>query len=113
MTWFADSFWTETPADHIGNPHGSITSKDATFNSSRRDIHWVALSGAGNNGLVALSAEKPLHTHAAAGDNGTMLSLSSAIASTGRDVTGDSIRLTQGTPLTGGFRLRAAAGSAM
>jgi beta-galactosidase len=112
MSWFADSFWTETPPDHIGNPHGSITSKDATFNSSRRDIHWAALSGAGNNGLVALSADKPLHTHAAAGDNGTTLSLSSAIASTGRDVTGDSIRLTQGTPLTGAFRLRAAAGSA-
>jgi hypothetical protein len=40
-----------------------------------------------------------------------MLFLSSGIASTGRDVTGDDIRLTQATPLTGGFRLRAAAGS--
>ena len=112
MTWFADSFWTETPPDHIGNPHGSITSKDATFGSARRDIHWVALSGAGNNGLVALSAGSPLHTHASAGDNGVMLFLSGAIASTGRDVTGDEIRLTQATPLTGGFRLRVAAGSA-
>ena len=108
MSWFADSFWTETPADHIGNPHGSITSKDATFSSSRRDIHWIALSGAGNNGFVALATGKPLHTHAAADNNGIMLFLSSAIASTGRDVTGDDIRVTQATPLTGAFRLRIA-----
>jgi beta-galactosidase/beta-glucuronidase len=111
MSWFADSFWTETPPDHIGNPHGSITSKDATFGSSRRDIHWVSLSG-GSNALVALSAGKPLHTHASADANGTMLFLSSAIASTGRDVTGDAIGLTQATPLTGAFRLRVASGSA-
>jgi hypothetical protein len=108
MSWVADSFWTETPADHIGAPHGSITSKDATFGSSRRDIRWIALSGAGNNGLVALSADKPLHTHASADAKGAMLSLSSAIASTGRDVTGDDIRATQATPLTGAFRLRVA-----
>jgi hypothetical protein len=37
--------------------------------------------------------------------------LSSGIASTGRDVTGDDIRLTQGTPLTGTFRLRVSAGA--
>ena len=71
----------------------------------------MSLSGAGDNSLVALAAGKPLHTHAAAGNNGIMLFLSSAIASTGRDVTGDDIRLTQATPLTGGFRLRVAAGS--
>jgi hypothetical protein len=112
MSWLADSFWTETPADHIGNPHGSITSQDATFGSSRRDLRWVSLSGAGNSGLVALNADKPLHTHASADAKGTMLSLSSAIASTGRDVTGDDIRATQATPLTGAFRLRVAAGIA-
>jgi hypothetical protein len=111
MSWFSDSFWTEYPADHIGRPQGSITSKDATFGSSRRDIHWVSLSGAGNHSLVALSAATPLHTHAAAGDNGILLSLSSGIGSTGRDVTGDAISLTQATPLTGSFRLRVAAGS--
>jgi beta-galactosidase/beta-glucuronidase len=111
MSWFSDSLWTETPPDHIGRPQGSITSKDINFSSSRRDIHWVSLSGAGRNSLVALSTGKPLHAHAAAGDNGAMLFLSSGIASTGLDFTGDDIRLTQATPLTGGFRLRVAAGS--
>jgi beta-galactosidase len=111
MSWFADSLWTETPPDHIGRPQGSATSKDAYFSSSRRDIHWVSLSGAANPSLVALAGGSPLHAHAAAADNGMMLSLSRGIASPGGDSTGDVIRLTQATPLTGGFRLRVAAGS--
>jgi hypothetical protein len=111
MSWFSDGFWTEYPAGHIGSPQGSITSKDTTFSSSRRDIHWMSLSGAGAYGLVALAAGTPLHTHAAAGDNGITMFLSSGIASTGRDVTGDDIRLTQATPLKGAFRLRVSAGS--
>jgi hypothetical protein len=69
-------------------------------------MRWVSLSGADNYGLVALSAGKPLHTHALASANGITLFLSSGIASTGRDVTGDDIRLTPATPLTGAFRLR-------
>jgi hypothetical protein len=110
ISWFSDSLWTEYPADHVGLPHGSFTSKDIQFSAPRRDIHWVSLSGAGNS-LVALAGGSHLHAHAAAGDNGTLLFLSSGIAPTGIDVTGDDIRLTQATPLTGGFRLRVAAGS--
>ena len=110
MSWFSDSLWTETPPDHIGNPHGSVSSKDAAFSSTRRDVHWVSLSGAGGNSLVALAGGSPLHAHAAAGDNGAMLFLSSGIAAA-RDTTGDTMILTQATPLTGGFRLRVAAGS--
>jgi hypothetical protein len=106
MSWSCDGLWTESPAGHIMSPQGSVTSKDAGFNSSRRDMRWVSLSGANNYGLVALAAGKPLHTHALAGANGITLFLSSGIASTGRDVTGDDIRLTPATPLTGAFRLR-------
>jgi len=112
MSWSSDSLFTEYPPDHIGLPQGAITSQDATFNSSRRDIHWVALSGGGNASLVALANGKPLHTHAIAAPNRVTVFLSSGIASTGRDVTGDDIRLTQATPVTGSFRLRLAAGSA-
>jgi hypothetical protein len=111
MSWLGDSLWTETPPDHVGRPQGSATSKDSYFGSSRRDIHWVALSGAGGNSLAALAGGSPLHAHAAAGGNGVMLFLSSGIASTGVDATGEDIRLTQATPLTGSFRLRVAAGS--
>ena len=108
MTWFSDSLFTEYPADHIGNPQGSIPSKDSTFNSARRDVHWLSLSGNGNYNLVALANGKPMHTHARVESNGTMLFVSSGIASTGRDVTGDDIRLNQTNTLAGGFRLRVA-----
>jgi beta-galactosidase len=108
MSWFSDSLWTEYPADHIASVQGSATSKDIAFSSSRRDVRWLGLSGAGNYGIVALAAGKPLHTHGRVDNNGIMLFLSSGIASTGRDVTGDDIRLTQATPLAGGFRLRVA-----
>jgi hypothetical protein len=109
MTWFSDSLFTEYPADHIGNPQGSITSTDSTFNSSRRDVHWLSLSGTGNYSLVALATGKLMHTHARVDNNGATLFISSAIASTGRDVTGDDIRLNQTNALGGGFRLRVAA----
>jgi beta-galactosidase len=112
LSWYIDSFWTETPAGHTGSPQGSVASQDGGFNVPRRDVHWVSLSAAGGNTLVALSAGKPLHAHAAARDNGVTLFLSAGIASTGRDVTGDDIRLAQTTPLTGAFRLRVATGSA-
>ncbi len=108
MSWYSHSLWTEYPADHIANPHGSASSKDLAFSSFRREVQWLSLTGAGNYGLVALSAGSPLHTHGRVDNNGVMLFLSSGIASTGRDVTGDDIRLTKSKALTGGFRLRAA-----
>ena len=112
LAWFCDSLWTENPAEHIGNPQGSINSRDITFGFSRRDVHWVSLADAEDHGLVALGTGAPLHAHTRLENNGIMLFLSSGIASTGRDVTGDDIDLTQATPSSGGFRLRVTAGSA-
>jgi len=72
----------------------------------------VSLADAEDHGLVALGTGAPLHAHTRLENNGIMLFLSSGIASTGRDVTGDDIDLTQATPSSGGFRLRVTAGSA-
>jgi beta-galactosidase/beta-glucuronidase len=108
MSWFSDGLWTEYPADHIAVNQGSATGRDTAFSSTRRDVRWLNLSGAGNYSLVALSAGKPLHTHGLVDNNGTTLFLSSGIASTGRDVTGDEIRLSETNTLTGAFRLRLA-----
>ena len=105
MSWFSDSLFTDYPADHIDNPSGSVTAKDRLFTAFKRNIHWVSLAGAGT-GLVTLSADKPLHTHAAVDGKGVWLFTSEGIASTGRDVTGDDIRLTQATPLSGAFTFR-------
>jgi beta-galactosidase len=111
MSWFRDSVYTEYPAGHIASPQGSVLGADASFSATRRGIRWLALSGAGNHSVVALNTGQPLHTHGRAGNNGVTLFLSSAVASTGWGVVGDDIRLTQTTPLSGGFRLRVASGA--
>ena len=106
ISWFSDSVWTEYPAGHIDSPQGSATSKDIAFSSSRRDIHWMSLSGAGNYSLVALATGQPLLMRSRIETNGIMLFLNSAIAPASREAPGDDTRLTQATRLAGGFRLR-------
>jgi hypothetical protein len=113
MSWFSESRWTEYPPGHIGNPTGSITSQDISFRSSKRDVHWMALSGGGNYSLVALGSGKPLHARGRVETNGTMLFLSSAIG-VSRDygssaMPGYDIKLTPDSPVGGAFRLRVAA----
>jgi hypothetical protein len=63
MSWFSESRWTEYPPGHIASPYGSVTSKDAAFGVTRRDVHWMSLSGASDFGVVALGLGKPLHAH--------------------------------------------------
>jgi len=113
MSWLSESRWTEYPADHIGNPTGSVTSKDISFRSSKRDVHWIALSGGGNYSLVALGSGKPLHARGRVETAGTLLFLSSAIG-VSRDygssaMPGYDIKLTPDSPVGGAFRLRVAA----
>ena len=116
LSWSSENRWTDYPADHIGNTFGTVTSKDISFRSSKRDIHWVALSGAGKNSFVALStgdAKQPIHARGLATANGTLMILTSAIAIPGDFSSnlfpGYDIRLTQATPLSSAFQLRIAA----
>ena len=112
MSWLSENLWTDYPADHIGNPHGSATSKDISFRSSKRNVQWMTLSGNGKFALVALAAgkDKPLHARGHLESNGTMLFLNSAFGVM-RDFSssatpGHDISLAAGKPLEGGFRLR-------
>jgi beta-galactosidase len=107
MSWYNESVWTEYPPGHADGPQGSATSREPTFSSVRRDVHWLTVSGSGDDSLVALATGQPLHTHGRVQNNGVTLYLSSATVSA--DAPGNGIRLTQATPLTGGFRLRVAA----
>jgi beta-galactosidase len=114
MSWLSENLWTDYPADHIGNPHGSATSKDISFRSSKRNVQWMTLSGNGKFALVALPGgkDKPLHARGHVEPAGTMLFLNSAFG-VARDFSssatpGHDITLTAGKPIEGAFRLRIA-----
>jgi beta-galactosidase len=113
MSWLSDNRWTEYPPDHIGNPTGSVSSNDISFRSSKRNVHWIALSAGGKYSLVALGSGKPLHARGRVDTNETTLFLSSAIgvpSDYSSNATPDNdIRLTADTPIDGAFRLRIAA----
>ena len=113
MSWLSESRWTEYPPGHIGNPTGSITSPDISFRSSKRDVHWLALSDGGKYSLVALGSGKPLHARGRVETNGIMLFLSSAIGVSRQygssAMPGYDIHLTPDSPVSGAFRLRVAA----
>ena len=113
MAWVSENLWTEYPSNHIGNPMGSAMSEDLSFRSSKRNLHWLALSGSGKFCLVALPTDQPLHARGRADANGTVLFLSSAIAVpsdySANALPGYDIFLRPGNSVSGGFRLRIAA----
>jgi beta-galactosidase len=113
LTWSNQNRWTEYPAGHIGSTFGTVTSKDISFRSSKRDLRWMALSGSGNCSLVALStgdSKQPTHARGLATPDGTLLFLSSQIAIPNDYGIGifqnSDVRLTQASPLSSAFRLR-------
>jgi len=113
MSWLSENMWTEYPPDHIGNPSGSVTSKDISFRSTKRNVHWMTLSGGGKFCLVALHTDQPLHARGRVDANGTMLFLSSAIGVpsdySSNALPGYDIRLTPDNSIGGAFRLRVTA----
>jgi beta-galactosidase len=113
MAWWSGNIWSEYPAGHIGSTIGTATSKDLSFRSSKRNLHWMSLSGAGEFCLVALQTGQPLHGRGRVDAGGTVLYLNSAIGVASgygaNSVPGYDIRLTPDNPAGGGFRLRVAA----
>ena len=103
----------DIPPDHIGNPSGSVTAQDISFRSSKRNVHWLALSDAGKYSLVALASGSPLHARGKRQADGTTLFLSSAIGVpsdfSSNATPGYDVRLLPDNPVTGAFRLRVAA----
>lgn len=114
MSWLCDSRWTDYPADHIGKPQGTATSKDISFRSSKRNVHWMSLSGAGKYSLVALRSDnKPLAARGRSDANGMTLFLTSAIGGPAGEISlnsvpGYEILLTPDISIGGVFQLRIA-----
>ncbi len=119
LRWSRRGLWTEYPQGHIGANDGSVTARDISFRSTKRDVRWAQLSstirGAGS-GLAVLSASDPLHTRARTEAEGTTLFLSSQVAPPydfSTNLRPDLlIHLKKGQPQSGSFGLRLTNGAA-
>jgi beta-galactosidase len=112
VSWLRDSFFTDYPVGHIGEPSGTAASTDVSFRASKRNVHWFTLTDSANNGLVVLPvAGTPLVTRANTSPTGTTLFTSTQVAGpwdfSGVWVSDHDIHAGVGKPLGGSFILRA------
>ena len=113
MKWQRDSFFTDYPAGHIGEPTGSARAGATLFRATKRGLHWLTLTDKGGAGLALLTADSPLTGRAEAGAGGVMLFASREVAGprdfSGNWVSDHDIRAVKGKSLSGAFTLRAIA----
>ena len=112
MAWQRDSFFTDYPAGHVGEPAGTAKAGDILFRASKRGLHWMTLSGSDGTGLVLLpTADVPLVGRGGTGAAGTTLFASREVAGphglSGSWVEDHAIHAVKGKALSGAFTLRA------
>ena len=111
MAWQRDSFFTDYPAGHLGEPSGTAPAGETLFRASKRGLHWLTLSDGSGAGLALLAADTPLLGRADPASGGVTLFAS-------REASGDyglsrqwvddhTIRAVKGRSLSGAFALRA------
>ena len=111
MAWQRDSFFTDYPAGHLGEPSGTARAGETLFRASRRGLHCLTLSDGSGAGLALLPADTPLLGRADLTTSGVTLFAS-------REASGDyglsrqcvddhTIRAVEGRSLSGAFALRA------
>ena len=111
MTWQRDSFFTDYPAGHVGEPSGTAQAGDILFRASKRGLHWMTLLDSTGTGLALLPTETPLVGRANATATATTLFASREVAGphglSGSWVEDHAIHAVKGKPLAGSFILRA------
>ena len=114
MRWQRDSYFTDYPAGHIGEPSGTAQAGSVLFRASKRSLHWMTLSGSDGGAGVALlpTADMPLVGRGDAGTDGAItLLVSQKVAGpydfSGNWVSDHDIYAVKGKALTGSFILRA------
>jgi beta-galactosidase len=116
MQWWRDSYFTDYPPGHIGEPTGTCGPGDVSFRASKRGLHWLTLTDTTGTGLTLLAADAPLIGRAGAGADGGLTLFASREASLPKDlstewVAAHDINAVPGKPLSGNFRLRATVGA--
>lgn len=111
MRWWRDSYFTDYPDGHLGEPTGTSHAGDTLFRASKRSLHWMTLTASGDTGLALLASDTPLLARADAGRAATTLFASREAAGTrglsGSWIADHEILATPGKPLSGAFVLRA------
>ena len=80
MAWQRDSYFTDYPAGHLGEPSGTCKAGDVSFRASKRGLHWLTLTNAAGAGLALLPQDLPLTARADPGLEGTTLFASREVA---------------------------------
>ena len=111
MAWQRDSYFTDYPAGHLGEPSGTARAGDILFRASKRGLHWLTLTDGSGAGLALLPTDAPLVGRAGATAAGTMLFASREVAGphglSGSWVADHAIHAVKGQSLSGAFTLRA------
>lgn len=114
MRWYRDSYFTDYPAGHLGEPTGECKAGDPLFLASKRDLHWLSLTDAGGIGIALVQSGAPLVGRAQADavpDHGSLLFASREVAGPQTFshpwVAEHDIVVSPTKPLSGEFELRA------
>ena len=111
MAWQRNSYFTDYPAGHVGEPSGTARAGDTLFRASKRGLHWMTLSDSSGVGLALLPTDVPLVGRADTTTTGTILFASREVAGphglSGSWVADHAIRAVNGQSLSGAFTLRA------
>jgi len=112
MTWQRDSYFTDYPAGHLGEPSGTAGADDLLFRASKRGLHWLTLTDSMGRGLALMpSADTPLVGRANTEGGVTTLFASREVAAdtglSGSWVAEHTTHAVKGKSLSGAFTLRA------
>ncbi len=111
MRWQRDSYFTDYPAGHIGEPSGTTKAGDVSFRASKRDLHWLTLSDSHGAGLALIATGTELIARANANPDATTLFASHELAGdyglSRQGVDEHDIHAVKGKSLSGSFILRA------
>jgi hypothetical protein len=115
MSWQRDSYFTDYPAGHVGEPSGSCHAGEVLFRASKRNLHWLTLTDRVGMGVALLPVgDIPLIGRAdSIASGGTTLFASREVAGprdfSGSWVSAHDIKATKDKTLSGAFTLRAIA----
>ncbi len=113
MTWLRDSYFTDYPTGHLGEPYGTASPTDLLFRASKRSLHWLTLTDDSGNGLALLPSADgaPLIGRADSGASTSTIFASTQLSGpgglSGSWVENHDINTDKGKSLGGKFTLRA------